>query len=182
MSVQYQGVGTSSRTDDMFFWLGQDSTNRYRDYPNGMTQSSYRAGTVDVAVNGQGVEKSNNVRHLSWQDMYATWVRTIIRTNIFKEPYQRGNIDYNTYNATYTALTAVVNSTAADSRLSQICQAAKDEGVIIYTIAFEAPYGGQAALADCASSPSHYFDVAGTDISDAFSAIASDIKNLKLTQ
>jgi hypothetical protein len=98
-------------------------------------------------------------------------------------PWNTSNLDYANYvQPDYSLDQSVVNSTEADARLSDICAAAHAQGVVIYTVAFEAPAGGQSALQDCASSPSHYFDVNGTDISSAFSAIASDIRALKLTQ
>ncbi len=184
-SVQYQGQSTKNdRTDDKFFWLGQDSTNRYRNYPQGFSggQTGYRNTANPTVLAGQGYNYSSTVRHLSWQDVYATWVRTVIYNKFFNEPYNAGNIDYSTYTGTYYALDTVVNDTQADTRLKNVCQAAKDEGVVIYTVAFEAPTGGQAALLDCATSPSHYYNVAGTNIRNAFASIASDIANLKLTQ
>ena len=42
--------------------------------------------------------------------------------------------------------------------------------------------GGKAVIKDCASSDSHFFDVNGLEISDAFSSIASSIRKLRLTQ
>ncbi len=62
------------------------------------------------------------------------------------------------------------------------CDLAKANGVTIYTIAFEAPSGAQQEMANCASSPSHYFNVEGLEIADAFNAIARQINQLRLTQ
>lgn len=73
------------------------------------------------------------------------------------------------------------NSTK-NARTRSICQAAKDQGIIVYTIGFEAPSDGVAVLQDCASSDSHYFDVEGLEISDAFASIATSIRQLRLTQ
>ncbi len=184
LSVQYAGLGTLTRNDDMFFWLGQTSTNRFMTYPQGFPsgQSGYRSLGAEVNSAGQGIKYGSTVAHLSWQDIYSTWVRTVIYNKIFNEPYSRGAIDYNTYVATYYGLEEVVGDTAANTRLANICAAAKNNGVIIYTVAFEAPSGGKNALLNCASSPAHYFDVAGTNISTAFAAIASDIAKLRLTQ
>ncbi|MFC6687296.1 hypothetical protein [Jhaorihella thermophila] len=67
-------------------------------------------------------------------------------------------------------------------RSHAICDAAKDAGIVVYTISFEAPSNGKAVLMDCASSDSHYFDVKGLEIRDAFAAIASSIRKLRLTQ
>jgi Flp pilus assembly protein TadG len=62
------------------------------------------------------------------------------------------------------------------------CDLAKRHGVTIYTIAFEAPSGAQREMRNCASSPAHFFDVEGVEISDAFSAIARQINQLRLIQ
>ena len=75
-----------------------------------------------------------------------------------------------------------LNSTTKDARTKAICDAAKAEGIIVFTIGFEAPLSGLAVLRDCASSDSHFFDVNGLEISDAFASIASSIRKLRLTQ
>lgn len=75
-----------------------------------------------------------------------------------------------------------VGSGTKDSRTDAICQAAKDAGVIVFTIGFEAPWRGRQVLKSCASSDGHYFDVNGIEISDAFASIASSISKLRLIQ
>ena len=69
-----------------------------------------------------------------------------------------------------------------DKWTSYICDAAKDAGIIIFTIGFEAPWRGQELLQNCASSDGHYFDVDGIEISDAFASIASSVSKLRLIQ
>ena len=57
------------------------------------------------------------------------------------------------------------------------------QGVVIFTIGFEADEPGAVpAMADCASSPSHFYRVEGLQISSAFTSIASQIKALRLVQ
>lgn len=71
----------------------------------------------------------------------------------------------------------------ADTNSRAICdEAKKNQAITVYTVAFEAPSGGQALLQDCATAPGYYFDVDGTQISDAFSAIANQIALLRLTE
>ena len=70
----------------------------------------------------------------------------------------------------------------ADNLLDRVCDAAKNRGIIIWTIAFEAPVHGENVMRNCASSPSHFFAVDGNEITDAFSAIADQINMLRLTQ
>ena len=65
----------------------------------------------------------------------------------------------------------------AQPLFSAICEAAKDAGIIVFTIGFEAPRSGQAILRECASSDSHFYDVEGLEIADAFASIASAIRS-----
>ena len=69
-----------------------------------------------------------------------------------------------------------------DDRTKDICGATKTENVIVFTIGFEAPTGGKTVLQNCASSPAHFFDVNGLQIADAFTSIANEITQLRLTQ
>ncbi|MEM9318971.1 MAG: pilus assembly protein TadG-related protein [Pseudomonadota bacterium] len=70
----------------------------------------------------------------------------------------------------------------ADQNLRDICDAANTEGIVIYSIAFEAPLRGQSVMQHCASSDGNYFNVEGVEISEAFDSIASVINRLRLTQ
>ncbi len=64
-----------------------------------------------------------------------------------------------------------------------ICDAAKvNNDILVFTIAFEAPSGGEAAMRSCATVPGFYYDVSGTDITEAFQSIAGQITTLRLTQ
>ena len=74
------------------------------------------------------------------------------------------------------------NASAKNNRTDAICSAAKAQGIIVFTIGFEAPYNGRTVLKNCASSDAHYFDVKGLEISEAFASIATSIRKLRLTQ
>lgn len=64
-----------------------------------------------------------------------------------------------------------------------ICDAAKyNNDILVFTVAFEAPSGGQNAMRKCATIPGYYYDVSGTDITEAFQSIAGAITTLRLTQ
>lgn len=71
-----------------------------------------------------------------------------------------------------------------DLRMRSICTAIKNQGVVVYTIGFEVSVGGTAEteLKNCASSAAHYYRAQGININDAFSSIASNVVNLRLTQ
>ena len=70
----------------------------------------------------------------------------------------------------------------ADTRTRTICGEARDMGIDIYTIAFQAPASSETLLRDCAGLAGRYFDVDGLDIATAFEAIVVELTKLKLTQ
>lgn len=70
-----------------------------------------------------------------------------------------------------------------DANAESICDALKDQGVLIYSIAYQAPASGAALMQDCASSPSHYFNTTSDGIVDVFRGITASIQTqaLRLT-
>lgn len=99
--------------------------------------------------------------------------------------HQQRPVEYN-YPRTNQALTNPVYQVdkgvtlSASNSFKRVCQVAKDNGVIVYTIGFYTPTHPD--LQTCASSASHFYNVSGTGISLAFSSIANSIQSLKLTQ
>lgn len=70
----------------------------------------------------------------------------------------------------------------ADAEMLNACSAAKNNGVVVYTIAFSAPSDAQTLLQNCATSINNYYDVDSADIATAFASIAVSVQKLKLTQ
>ena len=70
----------------------------------------------------------------------------------------------------------------ADDMLDNICDAAKAQGIKVYTVGFEVGNHGASVMENCATQPSYFFRVEGIEIADAFQAIANDINRLRLTQ
>lgn len=78
---------------------------------------------------------------------------------------------------THTPISAAQNNIW----MQQICTAAKQQNMIIFTIAMGAPAGGEAQMRACASSPAHYFQTEGGALNDIFDAIARQITDLRLS-
>ncbi|MDF1872913.1 TadE/TadG family type IV pilus assembly protein [Vannielia sp.] len=78
---------------------------------------------------------------------------------------------------------AVTKYTAsqADSMLDNICTAAKAAKITIYTIGVEVSSHSAGVMKSCATSPSHYFDIEGEEMTDTFASIARQISTLRLT-
>jgi len=64
--------------------------------------------------------------------------------------------------------------------MANICTASKAAGVTIFAVALETNDNAAGRLSSCASSPSHFFRVTGSDLNFAFQAIASQINQLRL--
>lgn len=93
-----------------------------------------------------------------------------------------GNANYNNLLGLWRTKTV---TTDMDNQLQALCTAAKSQNVIIYGIAFEASTNGQTQIRNCSTdgeNGSHYFNAQGLQIATAFSAIANNISQLRLTQ
>lgn len=91
----------------------------------------------------------------------------------------------------YENMASNVSGSQKNVRMDNVCGAAKNNGVVIYTIGYEVPKDGTAeqSLKKCATgydtatkSTSYYYSVDGLDISDAFGSIAGNVQALRLTQ
>jgi Flp pilus assembly protein TadG len=120
----------------------------------------------------------------NWQDVWAAQRQTWVAWQLYARALGTNDATRNTaYNSALSMFQSQYASVATmNAQLQQSCTQAKDNGVIVYGIAFEAPANGQSQISQCASSPAHYFDAQGLEIQTAFRTIASNISQLKLTQ
>lgn len=88
------------------------------------------------------------------------------------------------YNEYYSNALERVVASEKETRMDAICDDAKqlDNNMILYTIGFEVTDASAIVMEQCASSPSHFYRVAGPEIMDAFQAIARQINELRLTE
>jgi len=101
--------------------------------------------------------KDNSVPFVSWKLQYLA--------SAYSSPLDRvGQID-------------------KDPRMKAICEAAKANNVIIYTIGFEVEDDNAFKLEECASSKNKFYRVAGSAaLKTAFEEIAASLKRLRLTR
>lgn len=150
-------------SNDEYYWVRYDGWSwnyRYRNSPDG----------------------DNDARRMSNAELYARFGVKAVAKKFWERPKWDGHISSSTYSDIYYGYESIVGSNSADDRLSDVCSAARNQGIVVFAIAFEAPERGQDALQDCASSPSHYFKVDGIEITETFHAIARQINNLRLIQ
>lgn len=159
-----------------YYW---PHTGNWYTFPYGEQEAPYNN---DCRVRSDGglrdcgnYDIDGDAERLDYPDL---WAYTPLQTNVRKNYGWHGN----RWNAWYYAPRKSVNSSTKNDRALAICDAAKEQDIIVFTIGFEAPSGGKYILRNCASSDSHYYDVKGLEISEAFASIASSIRKLKLTQ
>lgn len=93
------------------------------------------------------------------------------------------NEDNDARNAYRSSAYTRVSSTKADTRLKELCEAARvNNDILIFTIAFSAPTRGRTAMLNCATAPGYYYNATPENLAKAFDSIAGAITQLRLTQ
>ncbi len=194
----YIGQDDDDRDNDgnteegMYYWPYDGGSWHDHPYGNGATHDvtiygyecySYRRNGScrryrQVPIGFETVTEEGEVNVLRYPDLWAFTTMEWIVEDLY-EPWMN---DSDAWQDWYHNILDNVESTAKDLRTLAMCEAAKDAGIVVYTIGFEAPTSGESVLKSCASSISHYYDVDGLEITGAFAAIASSIQQLKLTQ
>ncbi|SPJ30813.1 TadE/TadG family type IV pilus assembly protein [Falsiruegeria mediterranea] len=166
-----------------YYWP-HDSSWQDHPYGNGTTTEWECTGTIYYGNCYYGswvqetVEEPGTAERLAYPQL---WEQTSLQYNLSRHYYPWMN-DSDARDEWYYGVRSYVGSSTKDNRTQEICDAAKAQNVIVYTIGFEAPSRGLSVLKACASSDSHFYDVDGLEISDAFASIASSIRKLRLTQ
>ena len=75
-----------------------------------------------------------------------------------------------------------IGANEKDRRLTSLCEAISARDVVVFTIAFNISQENSALLKSCATTPNHYYNVTGSQISYAFSSIAGTINQLQLVE
>lgn len=172
--------GNSIITGNTSTSYGPTNRNQYSIYDSTRRQwFNVATGTWRAQPWGDNSGDTGDALPLTWQEVYARGSIDWIADNIVGRAW--GSTVRNQWRASGNTVVNRVASTK-DTLTRNICTAAKNRGVVIFTIAFEAPSQGQTLLGQCATSAAHAYNVAGLNINTAFAAIASSINKLRLTQ
>jgi hypothetical protein len=152
----------------------------------------YAEGTLRrLDVNGDGVCTNSDDGRGTLQANEACWslsteqtwtqVWSAVRVSwVAQQLYARAGIA--TYNDQMNRFRSQVPTATMDAQLEDLCERAREEEIIVYGIAFEAPPNAQDLIEACAYLPSYYFFTTTSEIDTTFSAIASNINALRLMQ
>jgi len=140
-------------------------------------------GTCRSSTTQCTTETTNDARRLDWPELFNRTQMYWAARQIFAPANGGNNTQQNTFARNLTlSWQNIVPMSTKDQRLQQICGAARQAGITVFSVAFEADTGGINGLRQCATTPAHFFDVEGVEISEAFRAIASHIRQLRLTE
>ncbi|PTQ71285.1 pilus assembly protein TadG-related protein [Celeribacter persicus] len=153
------------------------SCSYYYGYNCTTTMRYTRIDNKNVSTSLPYTLASGNIREMTWAEV---WSEMTVYNHAYARYLASGDSDdyYDWRDKTRISY----GTSTKNNRLNEICTAAKEAGIIIFAIGFEAPSAGQQVLQSCASSDAHYYDVDGVEISEAFSAIASKITELRLVE
>lgn len=163
------------------FHEGTGEDGRWADHPYGQSgpNQCFIDGRNEVC--GEITYDGDPSVHLEYPDLYAytstRWYENKLLTPVYGSREAENIAHHNG-----SDMIAVQKGTAKDPLTLQACSLAKEQGVIIFTIAFETLEEDLPLMKSCASAPSNFYDVDGLEISEAFSSIASSIRKIRLIQ
>ncbi|TNF59632.1 MAG: TadE/TadG family protein [Rhodobacteraceae bacterium] len=181
--------GDGNTTEPRFYW---PHNNTWQDHAYGegtYDETTYTQECTSFRRNGScrryqtvattvTVNEPGSAEIVTYADLWAyTSIAQVVRS--LYEPWMN---DSQAWDDWYYSVRNFVGAGTKNARTLAICNAAKANDTIVFTIGFEAPSGGTTILQQCASSAAHFFDVEGLELGDAFSSIASSIRQLRLTQ
>lgn len=157
--------------------------NAWRDDPWGSPTTTSECGWVwsgGWQYQCNTTTTPNTAARLTWPQVWKSYSVRWIAKELYGDAFNSTAVR----NTWINNFLNVTQPSTKDDRLHDICAELKsgDRDVLIFAVGFEAPSSGRDALRDCASSPGHYYDADGIQISEVFAAIARQISQLKLTQ
>lgn len=147
---------------DSYYWPNFD---RWEDHPFGAGNGSYQICSwwSCTTVSENAADGTTSATRLDFPDLWAQkpW-RWYSNFSWLNSPGSRNG-----------------NSTK-NARLEDICTAAKNDGMKIFTIGFDTSWSAETILKNCASENSYYFDADGLNLENIFAMIAREVSKLKL--
>jgi len=164
--------GTADPEDDEYYWLFASS---YESYP---MDRPYGEGLVPVCINNY-----NFVRPWRWDNpSKCTWEEGPGATAMdYADLWEEYSWEWWEDWDFLPSQGSRHRNSEKNDRLDDICTAAKDEDITVFTIGFEVTTSSATVMRNCASSPAHYYNADGLDLASAFAAIAREISKLRLT-
>ena len=117
----------------------------------------------------------------AWQELNVSWTAWHLYARALGTSSTRSTLYTTWFNNFRSQRGTNVSTPEMDAELQEICGLTKQQGVLIYGIAFSAPTRGINTVKGCSSSEGHFFNSTNTNqLNAAFQAIATNITQLRL--
>ena len=125
--------------------------------------------------------KPSGSTNLTWPNVFKKYTLQAVADNFLYKPSQYLPAKYSSVSNALGAIRESIGTTAKNTRLDQICDAAKASKIVVYSISFQAGDGAD-DLSDCATpGTGYFFEGNAATIGSIFQTIANQISYLKLT-
>jgi len=157
------------------FWVFNPSRGGSRKY----RELQYTNAGVSTSSPRWVRRPGNGATQMTYPELWDLLTMGFVARTLYA---QAGLSSQNWYNGYWANHFTLFLPAEKDTRMENMCTAAKDQGILLYTIGFEVSNSNAAKLTSCATTDAHFFRVEGVEISEAFASIAAQISNLKLIQ
>lgn len=174
-SIQHTTGRPASAGTNQFWVPHRDPDNNNN---NGL-QGEWRSTSWGGTTNTQGTQMT---WQQVWQEMRVSYVAWHFYARALGTSNSSRQSTYTTWWNNFRTQRGTSTSTPdMDNELASICTLTKQQGVLVYSVAFSAPTRGANVLRACASSDGHFFNSTNNAaLNAAFQAIATNITQLRL--
>ena len=134
---------------------------------------------------GKYVLGGSSAKRLTWQQVFArvtldwhSWYGRAEQAGSGTDTRNKQDV----FDDWQTRVVQTVGKATKDADTRAICNAIKDQGILIYSIAFEISEAEAELLKSCATNENLHYNVSGTELNYAFSSIATSLNSLQLVQ
>ncbi|MEM9851360.1 MAG: hypothetical protein AAF761_05115, partial [Pseudomonadota bacterium] len=152
--------------DETDFYLRDPDNNEYLDIDDDNWISQNAFDNLPSTLTGW-----TNTKRLSWAEAWGQ-----MPTNWYGNETGNWVPHNNMWGGTSRSMSE------ADALMTDACTAARNTGIVTYTIGYQTNSTTSSKLRACATNASLYYDANTTNITQVFSSIAASIQKLKLTQ
>jgi Putative Flp pilus-assembly TadE/G-like len=157
------------------FWVPHLGVWQSRPW-NGTSPSGSACYTNTITTTTTGIAQP------TWPQIWTNLRLSYVAWQFYARPQSTSTLRTNTYNTWMANFRDQTATTTMDTQLAAMCSKARDNNVIVFGIAFEAPTNGKDIIRACSTDNAHFYDASGLEIRTAFRAIAAQISQLRLTQ
>ncbi|MEJ2035998.1 MAG: pilus assembly protein TadG-related protein [Maritimibacter sp.] len=150
-----------------YYW---ESEGIWQDHPYGTQATSFSVWSCE----GRGRKRRCGTTWINEQQVGASELS-------FPDLWAQKTAEwYEQFSFTEDVITEQYGGWQKDQNLDAICNAAKSEGITVYTVGFDVSDSAGKIMQRCASGDSFYFAADGSNLVASFAAIAASISKLRL--